>query len=79
VDQGEKPEKKRQECRQTSEQNTITTPKTNKGDTIAIVTDPYGKYEKKVRASMSGYVICVNESPVVYKGDAIFHIGKEKV
>jgi predicted deacylase len=47
-----------------------------KGETIAIVTDPYGKYEKKVNASMSGYVICVNESPVVYKGDAIFHIGK---
>jgi len=49
-----------------------------KGDTIAIVTDPYGKYEKKVNASMSGFVICVNESPVVYKGDAIFHIGKLK-
>jgi predicted deacylase len=50
--------------------------KVSKGETIAIVTDPYGKYEKKVNASMSGYVICVNESPVVYKGDAIFHIGK---
>jgi predicted deacylase len=49
-----------------------------KGQTIAIVTDPYGKYEKKVNASMSGFVICVNESPVVYKGDAIFHIGKLK-
>jgi predicted deacylase len=48
----------------------------NKGDTIAVVTDPYGKYEKKVRASMSGHIICVNESPVVYKGDAIFHIGR---
>jgi predicted deacylase len=47
-----------------------------KGETIAIVTDPYGKYEKKVNASLSGYIICVNESPVVYKGDAIFHIGK---
>jgi predicted deacylase len=30
------------------------------GQTIAIVTDPYGKYEKKVNASMSGYIICVN-------------------
>ena len=49
-----------------------------KGDTIAVVTDPYGKYEKKVKASMSGFIICVNESPVVYKGDAIFHIGKLK-
>ena len=47
-----------------------------KGETIAIVTDPYGKYEKKVNASVSGFVICVNEAPIVYKGDAIFHIGK---
>ena len=26
---------------------------------------------------MEGYVFCVNESPVVNKGDAIFHIGKK--
>lgn len=48
-----------------------------KGDVIGIVTDPYGKIERKVKASTSGYIICLNESPVVYKGDAIFHIGKE--
>jgi predicted deacylase len=49
-----------------------------KGDVIGIVTDPYGKFERKVKASQSGYIICMNESPVVYKGDAIFHIGIEK-
>lgn len=49
-----------------------------KGDVIGIVTDPYGKFERKVKASQSGYIICLNESPVVYKGDAIFHIGIEK-
>ena len=50
--------------------------KVNKGDVIGIVTDPYGKIERKVKAHGTGYIICLNESPVVYKGDAIFHIGK---
>lgn len=50
-----------------------------KGEVIGMVTDPYGKFERKVKASSTGYIICLNESPVVYKGDAIFHIGKEAV
>lgn len=48
-----------------------------KGDVIGAITDPYGKFEHRVRATNTGYVICLNESPVVYKGDAIFHIGME--
>lgn len=48
----------------------------SKGDVIALVSDPYGKFERKIKANMDGYIICLNESPVVYKGDAIFHIGK---
>lgn len=51
--------------------------KVEKNEVIGMVTDPYGKIERKVKASMSGCIICLNESPVVYKGDAIFHIGKE--
>jgi predicted deacylase len=47
-----------------------------KGETLAIVTDPYGNYEKKIKASSPGYIICVNKSPVVYKGDAILHIAR---
>jgi predicted deacylase len=47
----------------------------SRGDVIGIVTDPYGKFEKKVKAPINGFIICLNESPVVYKGDAIFHIG----
>jgi len=49
-----------------------------KGDILALVTDPYGKYEKKIKASQTGYVICINEASVVYKGDAIIHLAKEK-
>lgn len=48
-----------------------------KGEILALVTDPYGKYEKKIKASQTGYVICINEASVVYKGDAIIHLAKE--
>lgn len=53
--------------------------KVTKGEVIGMVTDPYGNFERKVKASQSGYVLCLNESPLVYKGDAIFHIGKELI
>jgi predicted deacylase len=48
----------------------------DRGTILAIVTDPYGNFEKKIKSPISGYVICANESPVVFKGDAIIHIGK---
>ncbi|MFZ9587362.1 MAG: succinylglutamate desuccinylase/aspartoacylase family protein, partial [Crocinitomicaceae bacterium] len=48
-----------------------------KGDVIGIVTDPYGNYEKKIKATQDGYIVCSNESPVVYKGDAIMNIAKK--
>lgn len=49
----------------------------HKSQLLGYVTDPFGKAERKVVANTAGYVICVNESPVVYKGDAIVHIGVE--
>ncbi|SDR81771.1 hypothetical protein SAMN04487764_0755 [Gillisia sp. Hel1_33_143] len=45
-----------------------------KGEYIATITDPYGKFRHKVTANHSGYIINVNQSPIVYQGDAIFHI-----
>ena len=45
------------------------------GTILGIVTDPFGKIEKRIKSPMEGYVFCINESPVVNKGDAIFHIG----
>jgi len=45
-----------------------------KGDVIGNITDPYGKFNHFVRAASSGYIINVNESPIVYQGDALFHI-----
>ncbi|MFV0565680.1 MAG: succinylglutamate desuccinylase/aspartoacylase family protein [Flavobacteriaceae bacterium] len=48
-----------------------------KGDAIGSITDPYGKLFHAVRADNSGYIINVNESPLVYEGDALFHISSK--
>lgn len=45
------------------------------GTVLGIVSDPFGSIEKKIKSTMEGYIICVNESPLVNKGDAVFHIG----
>ena len=45
-----------------------------KGEMLATITDPYGKMRFKVLAPNKGYIINVNQSPIVHQGDAIFHI-----
>lgn len=45
-----------------------------KGEYIATITDPYGKFRHKVIAPNTGYIINTNESPIVYQGDAILHL-----
>ncbi|WP_299435309.1 succinylglutamate desuccinylase/aspartoacylase family protein [uncultured Aquimarina sp.] len=49
----------------------------DKGEILATITDPYGKMRHVVKATNPGYIINVNESPIVYKGDAIFRITRE--
>ena len=46
----------------------------NKGDVIGNITDPYGKFNHFVKADSSGYIFNVNQSPLVYQGDALFHV-----
>lgn len=46
----------------------------NKGDVIGHITDPYGSFNHFVKAPNNGYIFNINESPLVYQGDAIFHI-----
>ncbi len=45
-----------------------------KGDTIGNITDPYGSFNHFVKAPNDGYIFNINHSPLVYQGDAIFHI-----
>ncbi|TXG36929.1 succinylglutamate desuccinylase/aspartoacylase family protein [Seonamhaeicola maritimus] len=48
--------------------------KVQKGDALGNITDPYGKLNYFVKAQNTGYIINVNEAPIVYQGDALFHI-----
>ncbi|WP_060874611.1 succinylglutamate desuccinylase/aspartoacylase family protein [Myroides odoratus] len=47
-----------------------------KGEALAYISDPYGRENVMIKAPNSGYVINVNDSPIVYQGDAIFHLSK---
>jgi len=48
----------------------------HKGEIIAVITDPFGKFEQNVKAPNSGYIINANAAPIVYQGDAIYHISQ---
>ena len=49
--------------------------KVEKGQVIGTVSDPYGRYEFKVKIPHSGYIIGLSHAPVVFKGDALVHLG----
>ncbi|MGE0018627.1 MAG: succinylglutamate desuccinylase/aspartoacylase family protein [Draconibacterium sp.] len=48
-----------------------------KGETIGAISDPYGKFEYQIKIPKSGYIIGLNHAPIVYKGDAVLHLGFE--
>lgn len=45
-----------------------------KGEVIGHITDPYGKSHHFIKARNDGYIFNVNHSPIIYQGDALFHI-----
>ncbi|HET6244582.1 MAG: succinylglutamate desuccinylase/aspartoacylase family protein [Bacteroidetes bacterium] len=46
-----------------------------KNELLGTVTDPYGEFETEIIASASGYIIGINNLPVINRGDALIHIG----
>jgi predicted deacylase len=48
-----------------------------KGQLLAYINGPFAQFQKKVKSPVSGYIICLNKTPVVQRGDAIFNIGQE--
>ncbi|GAB3661806.1 succinylglutamate desuccinylase/aspartoacylase family protein [Echinicola sediminis] len=48
-----------------------------KGQVLAKISDPYGQVKVPVKSSSNGFILGLNNSPVVNAGDALFHIGKE--
>lgn len=48
-----------------------------KGTVLATISDPFGKFDRKVKAPNDGYIINANHSPIVYQGDAVYHISND--
>ncbi|WP_373398653.1 succinylglutamate desuccinylase/aspartoacylase family protein [Algoriphagus halophilus] len=48
-----------------------------KGQVLAKISDPYGQVKIPVKAPSNGFVIGINNMPVINVGDALIHVGKE--
>ncbi len=49
-----------------------------KGQVIGFITDAFGNRNLAIKAPFDGYVVCLNNHPLVSQGDALFHVGKKK-
>ncbi|MCJ7466380.1 MAG: succinylglutamate desuccinylase/aspartoacylase family protein [Maribacter sp.] len=47
-----------------------------RGDLLGSISDPFGYFERRIKALFPGYILCINQSPIVNQGDAIFHISQ---
>jgi predicted deacylase len=48
-----------------------------KKDLLGVIQDPFGEFERNVIAPFDCHIFCVNTSPIVNKGDALFHLSVE--
>lgn len=46
-----------------------------KKQVIGYITDPFGQFEKQIKSPSDGFIIGINNYPVVNMGDALVHIG----
>lgn len=49
----------------------------SKGDLLGVICNPFGEIEHKILSTADGYIVGVNNQPVVNQGDALVHIGME--
>ena len=47
----------------------------NKGENLAVITDPFGNFKTKIKAPKDGIIIGHTNAPLVNQGDALFHLG----
>ena len=45
-----------------------------KKEVLGIIQDPFGEFKKKVFAPSNCHIFCINRTPIVNKGDALFHL-----
>lgn len=48
-----------------------------KNDLLGVICNPFGEVEYKILSSVDGYIVGINNQPVVNQGDALIHIGLE--
>jgi predicted deacylase len=49
----------------------------HKDDLLGVICNPFGEIEHKVLSTVAGYIVGINNQPVVNEGDALIHIGME--
>jgi uncharacterized protein len=48
-----------------------------KDDLLGVILNPYGETEERITSPVDGYIVGINNQPVVNEGDALIHIGTE--
>lgn len=49
----------------------------HRGEWVGTITDPFGEFKEEVKASQTGYIIGMNNGPVINAGDALMHVGMD--
>lgn len=50
-----------------------------KNQLVGTLTDPFGEFKEQIKSPSTGYVVGLNNNPVVNAGDALLHIGLDNV
>ena len=45
-----------------------------KKDLLGVIQDPFGEFKKRIFAPFDCHIFCINKTPIVNKGEALFHI-----
>lgn len=48
-----------------------------KDDLLGFICNPFGEIEHKILSTLDGYIVGINNQPVVNQGDALIHLGTE--
>lgn len=49
-----------------------------KDDLLGVIFSPFGESEEKILSPVTGYIVGINNQPVVNQGDALIHMGMEE-
>ena len=47
----------------------------SKNELVGFITDPFGDFKVPIKSPASGFVIGLNNNPILHQGDAVMHIG----